>query len=206
MRIALAGCREPVVLVLLLIAFFSTISGKPLDGLLMLAVGVALACDVSMRVSRGSAAAGPLPAADVGESPDAARRHGWRRAAAWSAVLAAGTGYAIVVGSFPRFSWPATAAVLGLCVAALLSGWPDPRRPRPDPGPLPRAGAAAWAGLLVGGGLWELAALLQQPSLTVTARQHPTLSALTDPLLASAPGRSVALGIWLALGWWLVRR
>ncbi len=65
---------------------------------------------------------------------------------------------------------------------------------------------AAWAGVLVGGGVWELAALLQQPSLTVTSRQHPTLSALTDPVLASAPGRSAALGLWLALGWWLVRR
>ncbi len=131
LRTALAGCREPVVLVLLLIAFFSTISGKPLDGLLMLAVGVALACDASVRASRGVAAAGRLPPGDAeGSGPDEARRRGWRRAAAWGAGLAAGAGYAIVVGSFPRFSWPATAAVLGLSVVAVLYSWPDPRHPR----------------------------------------------------------------------------
>ena len=36
------GIRQPIVIVLLLIAFFSAISGKPLDGLLMLLVAAGL--------------------------------------------------------------------------------------------------------------------------------------------------------------------
>jgi hypothetical protein len=42
-----AGVREPIVVVLLLIAFFTSISGKPLDGLLMLVAGVSLAWDTA---------------------------------------------------------------------------------------------------------------------------------------------------------------
>src|SRR5690348_1298975 len=41
----LAGLREPIVLVLLAIAFFSAISGKPVDGVLMLIVAVGLGWD-----------------------------------------------------------------------------------------------------------------------------------------------------------------
>jgi len=41
----LAGFREPVVWILLAIAFFTSISGKPVDGLLMLLVAVGLAWD-----------------------------------------------------------------------------------------------------------------------------------------------------------------
>jgi hypothetical protein len=41
----LAGFREPIVVILLTIAFFTTISGKPLDGVLMLLVAVSLVID-----------------------------------------------------------------------------------------------------------------------------------------------------------------
>ncbi len=44
--------RDPVILVLLLIAFFSSISGKPLDGLLMLLVAAGLAWDARTRSRR----------------------------------------------------------------------------------------------------------------------------------------------------------
>jgi hypothetical protein len=49
-----AGVREPIVVVLLLIAFFTSISGKPLDGLLMLVAGVSLAWDTARRSRRAS--------------------------------------------------------------------------------------------------------------------------------------------------------
>src|SRR5262249_54855389 len=52
----LAGLREPIVVILLLIALFTSISGKPLDGLLMLVAGVGLAWDAGRRSRRG----GPL--------------------------------------------------------------------------------------------------------------------------------------------------
>jgi lysylphosphatidylglycerol synthetase-like protein (DUF2156 family) len=123
--------------------------------------------------------------------------------AAW---LAVGVVFAVVVGSFPRYSWPATAGVAGLGAVVVAIGWRGPLRGRPIPPASRPLGAALWGGLLVGGGLWELAALLQQPSLEASSAEHPTISTLTDPLLASSGGRAVALAVWLVLGCFLVLR
>lgn len=194
---------DPVIIVLLLIAFFSAISGKPLDGLLMLLVAAGLAWDVWVR-RRG------IPPAPTGaEPPDGATaavpRRGVRRLAGFAAV-AAGVGYAVITGSFSRFSWPATAAVVGAGALVVLAGWPPPGRPRPAGSQLPGTGAALWGLVLVAGGLWELWSLLQQPAMDTTSYAHPTISALTDPVLATQPGRALVLGGWLLLGWYLVRR
>jgi len=220
------GIRQPIVIVLLLIAFFSAISGKPLDGLLMLLVAAGLAWDAVRSSSREAAAAPPggagslpqsgLSATVLAEPPEppepplalAGRRprRGWRAAVTGLAWVAAGVVYAVAVGSFARFSWPATMAVVGLATLVVVIGWQGPVRARPDPGPLPRTGTALWGGVLLAGGLWELGALAQQPGLDVTSYAHPTISALTDPVLAGHAGRSLALGAWLLIGWYLVRR
>jgi hypothetical protein len=218
-----AAVRDPVILVLLLIAFFSAISGKPLDGVLMLLVAAGLAWDARTRSRRllpaGSAdglPAGPVdgrPAAPADDAPHsapapdgvAAPRRGIRLLAGVAAV-AAGVSYAIIVGSFSRFSWPATAAVVSVGALVVLAGWQPSRRPRPDGGPLPRTGVLLWGGVLVAGGLWELWSLFQQPAMDTTSYAHPTISALTDPVLAAQPGRALVLGGWLLLGWYLVRR
>ena len=216
------GIRQPIVIVLLLFAFFSAISGKPLDGLLMLLVAAGLAWDAARAGSRAAAAAPPggpgsLPqpglSAAVSIEPAAAPsaqagrpRRGWRTATAAAALVAGGVVYAVVVGSFTRFSWPATMAVVGLATLVVVIGWQGPRHPRPDPGPLPMPGTALWGGVLLAGGLWELAALAQQPSLDDTSYAHPTLSALTDPVLTGHFGRSLALAVWLLIGGYLVRR
>jgi hypothetical protein len=55
-------------------------------------------------------------------------------------------------------------------------------------------------------GLWELTQLLLQPSLTTDSQAHPTLSVLTDPVLGTHPGRSIALFAWAAFGWFLLQR
>ena len=68
------------------------------------------------------------------------------------------------------------------------------------------AGTLAWLAVLVAGCLWELSALLQQPSLTADSYAHPTVSTLTDALLATSPGRSVILLAWVTFGWYLVER
>jgi hypothetical protein len=213
---AVSGIRQPIVVVLLLIAFFSAIVGKPLDGLLMLLVALGLAWDA--RHGSAPAAAGRTAVADGAEPgeegvPEAEEARSLALPGrdtpgrtSGIALLVAGALYAAVVGSFIRFSWPATIAVVGAGVAVVVIGWRGPVRRRPDRGPLPRAGTALWGGVLLAGGLWELASLARQPSLDVTSWAHPTISALTDPVLAGHPGRSLLLGVWLLIGYYLVRR
>ena len=196
---ALAGLRAPVVWILLAIAFFTSISGKPVDGVLMLIVAVGLAWDAGRRALRqpesGEAAA---PAR-------AAARSGGRRVVVITLVVA-GVVYAGVVGSFSRYSWPATAGIIGLSTGVVLIGWHRPVRARPDSGRLPVAGTLAWIAVLVAGCLWELSSLYLQPSLTTDSYAHPTISTLTDPLLATSPGRMLVLFAWVAFGWYLVDR
>jgi hypothetical protein len=195
---ALSGLREPVVWILLAIAFFTAISGKPVDGVLMLIVAVGLAWDAGRRALRHSdtaATAWPV-------RPRSRRR----RFAMAGALLAGGAVYAGVVGSFSRYSWPVTACIIALGTIVVLIGWHGPVRARRPGGRLPVAGTLAWIAVLVAGCLWELGALLQQPSLTTDSYPHPTISTLTDPVLAASPGRAVVLLAWLAFGWYLVER
>jgi lysylphosphatidylglycerol synthetase-like protein (DUF2156 family) len=197
---ALAGLRAPVVWVLLAIAFFTSISGKPVDGVLMLIVAVGLAWDAGRRALRHPEAAESPAPARVDRLP------GRRRRSVVIALLAGAVVYAGVVGSFSRYSWPATAGIIGLGAVVVLIGWHGPVRARPDGGRLPVAGTLAWLAVLVAGCLWELFALLKQPSLTTDSYAHPTISTLTDPLLATSPGRSLVLLAWVAFGWYLVER
>lgn len=114
--------------------------------------------------------------------------------------------YAVVAGSFDRYTWPITAAVVLPGVLVLAAAWPGPLWPRPVP-PRPRAlGAALWACVLVAGGLWELTALLLQPNLHDGSYDHPTISYLMDTVLATPVGRAVTLLVWIGLGAFLLTR
>lgn len=121
-------------------------------------------------------------------------------------ALIGGVLYAAVVGSFARYSWPSTVAVGGLGVAAISSAWRATPQVRTEAMVEEHGGAAAWATLFVVLGLWELANLLLQPSLSTGSYVHPTISVLTDPVLASGLGRSVFLAAWLGLGSFLLER
>ena len=238
---ALTGLREPIVVLLLIIGFMSWISGKPLDGLLIMLAGAGLAWDAGRR-SRHAGPAGAAPAdapapdttapaagpagaipmeaspaeaspwkpgsveASPGEASPAEGSARRRRPALLAAGLAGGALYAVVVGSFSRYSWPATVPVAGLGAAVVAVGWRGPRHTRPAPPRPPVAGLVLWGVLAVACCLWELWSLLEQPNLATSSYAHPTISTLTDPVLSTWAGRSVVLAAWLGLGWFLVER
>ncbi|HCU95762.1 MAG TPA: hypothetical protein DHU96_24825 [Actinobacteria bacterium] len=196
------GLREPIVVILLLTAFLTTISGRPVNGLLLLIVAIGLAWDAARNRRRMAAppsagtpagaappsAGTPAGAAPAGPSqgePGPGLLAPRRRPLITVAGVAGAAVFAAVAGSFTRYSWPATAGVAGLATVVGI-GWRGPLRPRPDPGKLPVPGAVLWAGPLAAG-VWELVALSLQPSLTTTSYAHPAISTLTDPVLARRP-------------------
>src|SRR5438477_561657 len=93
----------------------------------------------------------------------------------WLLVMV-GLLYAVLIGEFGRYSWPATAAVIAPAGAGLVFAWHGPSRPRAVPRPIrptARAGAVAWVSLFIALGLWELSALLLQPTLTTASYAPP---------------------------------
>jgi membrane protein implicated in regulation of membrane protease activity len=123
------------------------------------------------------------------------------------AVMGAAAAYAAAVGGFASYSWPMTIAV-GLPIAvALLFVWRDRRSvPTADPPRLDVKRAALWGGLFVALMLVELASVLMQPSLGASSYTHPTMTHLLAPILSHNPlDRSLALFLWMGLGWILVR-
>jgi hypothetical protein len=112
--------------------------------------------------------------------------------------------YAVVAGSMQPYSWPMTVAVVLPAAAGLVLAWRGPLREGPVPPKPGRTAALAWWAVLVVGGLWELTALLMQPSIDVGSAAHPTISFLMDSVLASPAGRMLTIALWLALGWFLL--
>jgi len=168
--ITVSGMRQPIVAVLLAISFFTVISGKPFDGLLLVTVATALAWDAGLRGRELVAGpAGQHPLATAARDPD--QRSAWRvrsgrpRLRKMTLGMAAAVVYSLTVGSFTRYSWPATAGVVGLGAGVVMVGWGGPTRRRALPGKFARAGVLAWGTVLVAGGLWELGALLGQPNI-----------------------------------------
>jgi hypothetical protein len=191
-RAAATMLRDPAIVILLLAGVAEVLAGDPVvDWLLLLTVAAALGWD---RVR------GPRPRRR--EPEPQGRSAGIGPASAW---VVAGLLYAVVAGRLARFSWPAMVAVALPGLAGTLSAWRTPPRPSVEAAPIRAGGAAAWAAVFVALALWELGALLLQPALTVDSPAHPTISVLLDPVLGSAPGRSVGFAVWLALGWFLAR-
>ena len=200
-RAALAGLRAPVVWVLLAIAYFTAISGKPVDGVLMLIVAAGLAWDAGRRALRHpeSDERPRGPAGPPGRRPPAAP-DGERATGRWRGLRRGG----------------------GLVQPLLLArdgghhrgghGRGPDRLARPAAGPPGAAGGCRWPAPSPGSPCSSPAACgnsapcCSSRPLTTDSYTHPTVSTLTDPVLATAPGRSVVLLAWLALGWYLVER
>ncbi|MPZ83724.1 MAG: hypothetical protein GEV28_26365 [Actinophytocola sp.] len=62
-----------------------------------------------------------------------------------------------------------------------------------------------WAAVGVAVCLWELASFLQQSDPATADPDHPTLSAVLEPLFAQGPGRAAMVVGWLAAGVLLAR-
>lgn len=210
-RVLVRVVREPVILILVLAGIVDALSGSPWShGALLVAVALGLALDrlrrrrartVAELHQAGDPVASHTRRGEIAVAPGSARRPRFTPLA-----IVGGTAYAAIVGSFARFSWPATVAVFTPGIAAVVASWRDPIDPGPEPAKIEPAGALAWAGLFIALGLWELTNLLLQPSLETGSYAHPTISVLTDPVLATHAGRFVFLCLWLAFGAFLLER
>ena len=134
------------------------------------------------------------------------RLRGPGRGAAAALVFLAAAGFSVFAGHFAPLTAPAEFAVLAAGTAVIA--WAlrlVPRAPGPRRGPAPDSsggrGALVWLALLLVFTGWELYALFASP-----ADAHPTVSALSGPLLAPHWHRAAAYLVWLAGGLWLARR
>jgi hypothetical protein len=199
-----AGIREPVIVCLLLAAFFDELSGNPLHFLVL--VGAAVALAVARARERVALGTSERPVDAWGTPPDllARVRHGLGHSSVPLLLLPA-VGVALVIGWFDRYSAVASASVAVIGAGAIAVSWHGPLRDEPLE-PVETSGKTLWMLVVVALAIWELANLFQQPSLTLDSYRHPTISVLTDPLLGSPLGRSVALLVWLRVGWGLLKR
>ncbi len=196
-RSFLAAAREPIIVAIFVLAgIFEVLSGDPLvHGAVLFAVAGLLSWDgVHRRHWEPDASA-----AEPRVTPTVRPR-------VTPAIVFAGLAYAAVVGTFGRYSWPSTVSVVGPGAAGVAAAWRRPAREEPGSLGLDPWGTLSWVAVFLAPALWELAALLLQPSLTTPSAAHPTISTLMDPVLASHLGRSITLVLWLAFGWLLLER
>jgi hypothetical protein len=207
-RATVRALQDPVVVVLVLAGIFDGLAGNPVHAILLVGVGLILARSSMEDAARPVA---PPPSGADGDTAgpvvDAAHAVQNRVSPGRTLIgVAIAALYAVIVGSFERYSWPATVAVLMPGLLGLLIAWRDPVPSSDEPAPISQRGRLAWSAVFVALGLWELTNLLLQPSLVTDSYTHPTLSVLMDPILALHTGRSIMLFLWTALGWYLVRR
>ncbi len=195
-RVGLRVALDPLAWILALAGFFDGISDNWLHAALLMGAAAAVWGDAWLEATgRARPDAPPLLRRGV--------RSGPRRLAVLVGCSVA-VGYCVVAGSFERYTWPITVAVLLPATVALVAAWRGPLYDRPVPAPVSRLSMVGWSLVLVLGGLWELCALLLQPTLELGSADHPTISYLMDTVLAGHVGRTVTLLGWLALGWWLL--
>jgi hypothetical protein len=177
-----------VIAILTLAGIFDALSGNPIHGVLLIGAAAVLVREAVRSPDPRSTNRGLTVPAPPG----------------WILIMT-GLLYAVLIGEFGRYSWPATVAVLAPGAAALFLAWRAPERGVDEAPAITLRGALSWAGVFVTLGLWELVQLLLQPSLSTDSYAHPTISVLSDPVLASDLGRAIVLFAWLAFGWFLVR-
>ncbi|MFC8503308.1 hypothetical protein ACFUC1_13175 [Pedococcus sp. NPDC057267] len=69
----------------------------------------------------------------------------------------------------------------------------------------PLARTWVWVTILLAGCVVELVSFLAQPDAWTDNPDHPTLSALVDPMLGDHPARALVAAAWVLAGWRLLR-
>jgi hypothetical protein len=199
-----AGVHEPVIVCLLVASFFDELSGNPLHCIVL--VGTAVALAFARAHERAALGTGERPVGLWGDVPELLGR--MRMVLARSSVpllLLPAVVFAVAVGWFDRYSVVASLAVAAVGAVAIALSWHGPLRDEPLEA-AETSGTTLWMLVVVALAGWELTNLFLQPTLSTDSWAHPTLSVLTDPILASRIGRSFAMLVWLRIGWGLARR
>jgi hypothetical protein len=200
--------RDPVAWILVIAGVVELLSGGTAarGAILFAGAGLILADRIRVGLVRARAGLGysgsvsvvaaARPPIDAAPLQAAVNRRSWIVGAVVAALLVALVG----VHTLPL---TATTGALGI----LAVGWAWLTQPVAPPLRRFRVGGLlAWAGVFLALGLWELSALLGQPTLAESSYDHPTISYLLDPVFATYVGRFVGLCLWAALGRSLVRR
>jgi hypothetical protein len=177
----------PWIAILALTAFFQFLRGAPVDGVIFLAVALALVADATGLLRR-------LPL----------RPHVVRRATTVVVVIV----LAVLLTALPRYSVADGVIVAAVGVTALLLAWPgdDRARDRPQARAGVRRAAMLWATLGVLTCLWEVTMFFLGMPSPEAEYAHPPLSDLVGPLLDNPVLRFLLVVAWLAGGAALLRR
>lgn len=204
-----AVLRDPVAWILVVAGIVELISGGTAARGAILFAGAGLIVADRIRVGRARVRASlgspsrMVSATAVAESPvSAAPLQAALERGRWIAVA---IGIALLGALFGVHTLPLT-ALTGV-VGILVVGWAWLSQPDGSVAVSPPLGGLlVWGGVLLALGLWELTALLGQPTLAEASYEHPTISYLLDPILGTFAGRAIGLALWAAAGRSLVRR
>lgn len=177
--------RDPVFLALLVTALVHVVRQNVLDTVLFLGM-----CGVILLEQATPARRRPpsLPA------PPAVQ------------VLAVCLVYGVLMWPLAQGGWPmrVLVALPGLAALALVLRAGPGVRPADEEGE-PPSGWWVWPLVLVVAGVFELGNFLSQGGSPDANPNHPTLTAVIEPLFTGATFRAVFAALWLAAGVWLVR-
>ena len=177
--------RDLPILIIIIAGLFHFGRGAEVDGLVFVIIGIALVV-AELRDRR--------------ETPPPREASLDKRWILLGALLC--LGYGLLVG---RWALASAQVILAVAVPGLLIlplAW---RVGPPGENRAPRT-KWVWAGVMILVCLWELISFLSQPDPQTDSYDHPTLSAILNPMFQHESFRVVVLTVWLAIGFWLARR
>jgi hypothetical protein len=198
--------RDPVAWILVIAGVVELLSGGTAarGAILFAGAGLILADRIRVGLARARARAGATPVTPARETPhrispaplqEAVENRTWVTTGVVAALLAALLG----VHTLPL------TAVTGL-VGIMVVGWAWLTQSDDQVVVVSRRGLLIWGVALLMLGLWELNALLGQPTLAESSYESPTISYMLDPVFATYVGRVAGLLLWAAAGRALIRR